>query len=453
MALTVEEFLHTLEDHEFLEILDRVGLTEFKQKNICPFHSEKTPSMMIRKHFYICWGCGSKGSVLKFIQELKGLSFMESVELVSNSLGLDVKFGRYVKAKDYDELYQKSIEVMDQEISQGNKVLIDLKERLPNAGFFSPDVDWQDQFALTNRAVLPIRTSSGKVVGFTGRALSDRQQPKWLHSTDLPVNYYLTKSKLKKLILVEGPGDAEAILKLIDDNSDWTPVSALGAHISLDHIKLMNVRDVVIMFDGDNAGRVGALQILRYNLDWRTISIATLPEGEDPGSITKEIFDEAMAKSVPLLDFAVARAEELMNTDGAIKHNQDLIVQEYSKRNGGLSKSELSYRFPAYFKQSESENKGKSISALLMDHKMGTAEVSVISRDVIYPLRLIATLSDELHSIPPTIKIGEVEYRMIDSEGLPAVAPLMDQNEESAEAILKGMYPELFLQLELRIEN
>jgi hypothetical protein len=48
----------------------------------CPFHEEKTPSMVIyasTNHFH-CFGCQEHGDVIKLCQRLKGLDFKESVK-------------------------------------------------------------------------------------------------------------------------------------------------------------------------------------------------------------------------------------------------------------------------------------------------------------------------------------------------------------------------------------
>lgn len=46
----------------------------------CPFHSEDTPSFKVTptKQFYHCFGCGANGDAIKFIQEHRGLSFVEA---------------------------------------------------------------------------------------------------------------------------------------------------------------------------------------------------------------------------------------------------------------------------------------------------------------------------------------------------------------------------------------
>ena len=40
-------------------------------KGLCPFHGEKTPSVVVseQKQFYTCFGCGEKGDVITFIMK------------------------------------------------------------------------------------------------------------------------------------------------------------------------------------------------------------------------------------------------------------------------------------------------------------------------------------------------------------------------------------------------
>ncbi|MCC7440031.1 MAG: DNA primase [Bdellovibrionales bacterium] len=49
---------------------------------LCPFHSERSPSFSVseQKQLYHCYGCKAGGDVIKFTQELHGLSFPEAIE-------------------------------------------------------------------------------------------------------------------------------------------------------------------------------------------------------------------------------------------------------------------------------------------------------------------------------------------------------------------------------------
>lgn len=45
----------------------------------CPFHSERTASFYIKKHYYTCFGCGEKGDNIKLVMKLKHLDFKNAV--------------------------------------------------------------------------------------------------------------------------------------------------------------------------------------------------------------------------------------------------------------------------------------------------------------------------------------------------------------------------------------
>ena len=100
---------------EAVNIVDIVGesvaLTKAGRNylGLCPFHGEKTPSFNVveDKQFYHCFGCGRSGDVFKFIEEMQGLSFAESVQVVAEKAGfqLDIPISeRQVKAFFYSEL-------------------------------------------------------------------------------------------------------------------------------------------------------------------------------------------------------------------------------------------------------------------------------------------------------------------------------------------------------------
>jgi hypothetical protein len=46
---------------------------------LCPFHAEKTPSFYVAAGLgFHCFGCGAKGDVIRFMQEIAGISFAEA---------------------------------------------------------------------------------------------------------------------------------------------------------------------------------------------------------------------------------------------------------------------------------------------------------------------------------------------------------------------------------------
>jgi predicted P-loop ATPase len=54
----------------------------------CPFHTESTPSFKVnaKKQFYNCFGCGANGNAITFLQEYRGIGFLDACR----ELGADI---------------------------------------------------------------------------------------------------------------------------------------------------------------------------------------------------------------------------------------------------------------------------------------------------------------------------------------------------------------------------
>ena len=324
----------------------------------CPFHSEKTPSFSVNreKQFYHCFGCGAHGNAIGFLMEYERLSFVEAVELLAESLGLQVPAG---EQKEHDqfavELYELQKQVASfycrqlREHPEASKAVEYLKKRgvtgeaaqrfslgfassawqnLPgtwpadqllraglviakeNGGFY-------DRFR--DRIIFPIRDRRGRVIGFGGRVLGE-QTPKYLNSPETPVfkkhrevyglfELLQAVPKPKQILVVEGYMDVIALAQL------GIPYVAatLGTATSLEHVELLfrYTRELVFCFDGDRAGQSAAWKALETALpalrEGRSIRFLLLPENHDPDSFVRENgrvrFEEALDQAPPLSDF------------------------------------------------------------------------------------------------------------------------------------------------------
>ena len=86
------------------ELLNRIDVVDIIDKRVtlkkaganylacCPFHQEKTPSFTVSpsKQFYHCFGCGEHGSAISFLIEYEGLTFVDAINELANSIGLKV---------------------------------------------------------------------------------------------------------------------------------------------------------------------------------------------------------------------------------------------------------------------------------------------------------------------------------------------------------------------------
>ncbi len=346
---------------------------EFKAN--CPFHDEKTPSFTVSpaKGFYHCFGCGAHGTALGFLMEYDHTTFVEAVESLANSMGIEVprEEGRG-PTRRYDDLFEllTKVERYYQANLRNDPARDYLKGRgIDGAtakrfgiGYASPG--WSavlDKFGTSHemierllavglvirkdngghydrfrdRIMFPIRDARGRCIGFGGRVIGD-EEPKYLNSPETVLFhkggelYGLFEARqairnIEKMVVVEGYMD---VVGLVRHGIDFA-VATLGTATSDDHLqRLFRLTDAVFFcFDGDNAGRAAAWRALETALpqirEGRQIRFVFLPEGQDPDSFVKDngckAFEGALDAGVPLSDLLVeelARQVDMNSLDG-----------------------------------------------------------------------------------------------------------------------------------------
>src|SRR5689334_3654320 len=45
---------------------------------VCPFHQDTHPSMSVMKYSFYCFACGEKGDIIKWVQKINNLSFVDA---------------------------------------------------------------------------------------------------------------------------------------------------------------------------------------------------------------------------------------------------------------------------------------------------------------------------------------------------------------------------------------
>ena len=212
--------------------LRRVGSTG-RYTGLCPFHQEKTPSFSVHqgRQFYKCFGCGVGGDALKFVMEIEGLTFPETLKLLAERNGVPMpkrtEFSdaesklrgallemHTIAARVYREalrgpqgseargylakrgVAQELLDTFELGYSEpGGQTLV---RRLSDQGFGDQYLEasglvrkrnegsgWYDYFR--GRLMFPIHNESGKAIAFGGRAMRDDDQPKYLNSPETPI--------------------------------------------------------------------------------------------------------------------------------------------------------------------------------------------------------------------------------------------------------------------------
>lgn len=147
-----------------------------------------------------------------------------------------------------------------------------------------------------NRAIFPIISARGDVLGFGGRAMGDAQ-PKYLNTSETPVfnkrqglyalNMVKKERNLTRLVLVEGYMDTVSLRKY------GVPgvVATLGTALTQEQAHLMKryVSEVWVSYDGDGAGRKAALRALDiFDSEDLRAKVIDYPGNMDPDDFVKE---------------------------------------------------------------------------------------------------------------------------------------------------------------------
>ena len=320
-------------------------------KGLCPFHNERTPSFTVDrdKGLYHCFGCGAGGDVIHFVRQIDRLDFPEAIEALASRFGVAIP--KRVSRGPHDEQREKLYAAVAAaqrfyaaELAKpGNRAAAYLEERgvpaavakalgvgyapagwetlakglggawpeslLVEAGLLQPRSEGRGSYdRFRNRLVFTIRDERGRPVGFSGRALSPEDEPKYLNSPESPVFlkkrllYALTDAReairrRERTVLAEGCFDHLALyLSGVDET-----VASMGTALTPEQaakLKRLAPR-VVLCYDGDSAGRNAARAALTHLLaQGLEVSVARLPADEDPDDVRRREGPEALARAI-----------------------------------------------------------------------------------------------------------------------------------------------------------
>ena len=360
--------------------LQRSGRT---WKGCCPFHGERTPSFHVYpedRHFK-CYGCGEYGDVFKFLQKLEGKEFPEVVRSLAAEAGIEIPeetvedtvearrkrkeraealaacdaAARYWQARlwsphgEAGRAYLASRGISEEESRRFRLGISadgwnDLPPRLEqkeislgsidNAGLrVQSDRGGYDRFR--GRLMFPIAAIDGVTIGFGARAMGEEKGAKYINTPETVlykksrVLYGLDLAresirKTRSAVLVEGYFDVIGLHQAGVKNA----VAVCGTALTPEHLELLercDCREVVILFDGDQAGLAAPAKAAQVLLPSAVSGkVAVLPSGAgkvDPDDFArahgKEGVDSLLAAAMPLTDFLIVRAMERHCPGGA----------------------------------------------------------------------------------------------------------------------------------------
>ncbi len=305
-------------------------------KGLCPFHDEKTPSFNVNpdRQVFHCFGCQEGGDVIAFLMKHDGLSFPEAARSLAADLGIEIPEERgapeaglgsrifeangiaqelYLEAlrRPEGEVARKYLaargfdEAVAEEFGLGfaparwDAVASRLREKRiaaeigVKAGLLAERKSGSGHYdRLRGRLTFPIQDVRGRLIGFGGRALEADQEPKYLNTPESPVfkkrnSFYGFPDALEsirragRVILCEGYFDRIAFVRAEIGEA----LATCGTALTAEHgIQLRRrSREIVLVFDGDSAGRRATEKalavLLTHGLRVRAVS---MPDGLDP---------------------------------------------------------------------------------------------------------------------------------------------------------------------------
>ena len=368
MGRIPDETIETVRDRiDIVELVGRhVSLRQAGRnfKGLCPFHDEKTPSFHVHteRGIFHCFGCGVGGDAFQFLMRHDNLSFPEAARTLAREVGIEIPeqggaagvFDALRGANDCAQaLYRSTWKAPEGEgaraywISRGfgveaaDRYAIGfapaawdrLRRALGQSGFDAALGERAGLLAARTRGdghydrfrgrlVFPIQDVRGRVIGFGGRALDSDQEPKYLNTPETPIfrkreAFYgfpealAPMRRAERAVVVEGYFDRIALAEAGISEA----VATCGTALSEDHAKQLrrHTREVVLLFDGDDAGYRAVLRSLELLLpQGLRVRMGLLPRGEDPADVLARRGPDALRRTVedapPALEAVIERA-------------------------------------------------------------------------------------------------------------------------------------------------
>lgn len=318
------------------DIVDIIGEKiplEKRGKNyfgVCPFHDDTNPSMSVsrEKQIYTCFSCHATGNVFTFLMNYEHKEFSQVLSDLAVRVGITLngvrvkrtstKYDDWYKAYDLaNKYYQNNLltkegeaarnylkerqiddeTIKEFEIGYSLKTRDDLTKLLTLKG---NSLDFLNKIGLTNedhdiytsRLMFPLHDLNGKVIGFSGRIITNSKQNKYLNTKEtdlfkkgkLLYHYHIAKETArisKSVIIMEGFMDIIRASTVGIKNT----VATMGTALTKDHIKEIKrlSNNIILCFDGDDAGVKATIASGElFASEGLEVKVISLPNKDDP---------------------------------------------------------------------------------------------------------------------------------------------------------------------------
>ncbi len=341
-----------------------------RHQGLCPLHKEKTPSFSVDpvQGLFYCFGCGQGGDAIKLHMLLSGDDFPAAIEALAGRYGIPLPKRRAPRRgdeePDLEGVLEAAAEFFRERLAKSREIRAYLEERRIPAELveayglgFAPD-DWRELLGalgprvgvdkleaaglaarsekapdraydrFRNRLMFPIRNTSGRLVGFGGRAMGD-DKAKYINTNETSrfrkgwLLYGLDRAKRTiresgSALLVEGYFDVIGAVAAGLEGA----VASMGTALTPEQARLLGrfAEEVVVGYDGDAAGEQAYRRTLPLLLGAGLgVRRPAMPAGHDPDSLRLDEGDEALVSLVRAAPDAVDLELGRLIPEGAVR--------------------------------------------------------------------------------------------------------------------------------------
>lgn len=336
-----------------------------RYKGTCPLHKEKTPSFSVEpvQGLYYCFGCGQGGDAIDLHMRLSGDDFPAAIEALARRYGipLPTRPARQGRGGKQEPDTERALEAA-QEFFQGalakaagprkyldergfepelverfglgyapdgwENLLNALRDKVPLKDLLAAGLVAESQKKpgrhydrFRHRLMFPIKSLSGRLLGFGGRTLGDDKakyintsETERFHKGSLLYGMDASKKAIReggKVLLVEGYFD---LLGAVAAGIDWV-VASMGTALTEQQARLMAryADEVYVGYDGDDAGEKAARRALPLLLGQNLgVKRPAFGAGHDPDSLRLDEGPEALRRAVDQApDLVIAEFDRL----------------------------------------------------------------------------------------------------------------------------------------------
>lgn len=394
----IQEIKERLPIEEVVSRYVKLEKSGINLKGLCPFHNEKSPSFFVAPHrgSFMCFGCGKKGDIFTFVQEIESLEFFDVLKQLAEQAGVELETSASKDQKPkkdayailekaclvYESLLTKHVEAQEYLAMRGLtektirqfrigfvpdewgilhgelKGMFDEKEIL-DSGLVIKSENGRLYDRFRGRIMFPIFDSTGKVIAFTGRILKsdDKESPKYVNSPETQlfskshVLYGLNfaKQAIRKhnfAILVEGQMDVIMSHQMGYGNT----IASSGTAFTQDQLQMISrlTPNLLLAFDSDSAGLATTAKVwemaLSQGLD---VKIAYYEGAKDPADTINENPDtwrEIVKNSIHIIEFVARLVAKIPDERKRLKAYEEKVLpllrrlHTYSEKNFFIEK-------------------------------------------------------------------------------------------------------------------